>query len=190
MANPASSFGFSPLRHQNGSPYNGQANEYEILAAYGTALFIGDMVKIVNTANAVDGTQQINAANGTSDRPVGAIVGFIPVLTNLSLQYHLASTLQRCLVADSPDIIFAVESDGTVATTDMGKYASVTTGTGSTVTGLSAMQLAEASVTATATTSLPLMVVGLYKNQTNVIGLNAIVEVIFITHIFRTATAV
>ena len=42
MANPDRPSGFTPVQYLNGAPWNGQARIYSIIAAYTTALYIGD----------------------------------------------------------------------------------------------------------------------------------------------------
>ena len=44
MANISRVFGFRPVKHQNGSCYNGQANIYEYAAGETIPLYVGDAV--------------------------------------------------------------------------------------------------------------------------------------------------
>ena len=111
MANVNRLGGFRPVKHLNGSPYNGQANIYEVVAGDGTALNVGDLVKAdAGTATDVYPTCIRLAASGqvTSGLILGAVVGFV-VDSPSSLdtpQYRAASTKRLVLVADAPDIIF------------------------------------------------------------------------------------
>jgi len=52
MPNVSRINGFKPVKHVNGSPYNGQANIYFVPATDGTALFVGDPVKLAADGNA------------------------------------------------------------------------------------------------------------------------------------------
>lgn len=51
MANVSRVNGFTPVQHLDGSPYNGQFRTYSVPASDGTALGVGDVVKL-----AADGT--------------------------------------------------------------------------------------------------------------------------------------
>lgn len=189
MANPNAPFGLRPSRQLSGAN-TGQINEYQLPATDATTSFIGDAVSLTTGSDATDGTPLIIKCT-TSSRPVGVIQGFKPVLTNLSLQYHLASTLQKVEVLDDPNALFQIQSDGTLAAADVGEYAPISVSTaGSTFSGLSGMQLHEASVTGTPTTSLALMITRLFPQLSNALGANGIAEVLLITHLYRTATAV
>lgn len=189
MANVNAAHGLVPLRHLTGAAFDGQANTYELAATDATTVFIGDMVKLATGSNSIDGTPLVTAHNGTSDIPVGVVVAIMPVLTNLAQKSHLASTQQRVLVVDSPDVVFEIQSNGTLAAADIGKFASVTANnTGSVITGLSLGQLLESSVTATPSASLPLMLVGIRKSADNAFGASGVAEVLLINHAYRTGS--
>ena len=46
MANVNRANGFTPVKHLNGSPYNGQVNVYEVPAGETIPVFIGDLVEL------------------------------------------------------------------------------------------------------------------------------------------------
>ena len=50
MANVSRINGFKPVKHLNGSPYNGQANIYEVPAGEAVPVFVGDLVKLSDSA--------------------------------------------------------------------------------------------------------------------------------------------
>ena len=54
MANVNRPQGFKPIRHLNGSMYNGQMNLYFIPPSDANAYAVGDMVTIVGTTNSTD----------------------------------------------------------------------------------------------------------------------------------------
>ncbi len=118
MANVSRVNGFRPVKHLNGSPYNGQFNIYEIVVGDGTATMVGDLVKADGgTATDVYPTAVRHGTTGevTSGLALGVIVGFVTDPTNLNTpQYRAASTKRYAMVADSPDIIFEVMDGGTV----------------------------------------------------------------------------
>lgn len=158
MANTSRIYGFKPVKHTTGSPYNGQGNIYQIPASDATATFVGDPVVLEGNAS-VGGVATVKRA--AAGAPVlGVVVGFInpkqdPVagtLTSGSIaldtpQYRAASTAQYCIVEDAPDVIYEVEqstagSAYTYLLADVGLNADAYYGgTGSTVTGTSAVSL-------------------------------------------------
>lgn len=168
MANISKIRGFIPVKHTNGSPYNGQANIYFVPASDGTALFVGDPVKLLADANA-QGVQQVTKATAGA-AVLGVVVGIIntkldPIaggMTGGSISidtpvYRPASTGQYVLVCDSPDVVYEVEASTganaaySFAVADVGLNADLTTVAGSTTTGTSgaALNMAGAANTAT-----------------------------------------
>lgn len=132
MANVSRINGFRPVKHQNGSPYNGQANLYVFLAADGTAAYIGDAVKLSGTADSAYGNAPSVALAAAGNAIVGVIVGFLPDPTNLNVAGtgRAASTLRYVWVADATDLVYEVEvSNGTPAITDIGLNADLAVGT-------------------------------------------------------------
>lgn len=186
MANISKINGFKPVKHVTGAPYNGQANIYATASGDGTALFVGDVVKLAADANA-QGIQYVTAATagvaGTGAPVVGVVVGIIntkldPVTGNMSSGsialdtpvYRPASTAQYVLVADAPDLIFEVEATNagsaySFAVADVGQNANINAGAGSTVTGNSAHSL-DLNDKGTAAT-LPFKIVGVAQRVGN-----------------------
>lgn len=168
MANTSKIRGFIPVKHVNGSPYNGQANIYYVPSSDGTALFVGDPVKLAADANS-QGIQQVTKATAGA-AVLGVVVGVIntkfdPVAGNMSggsvsldtPVYRPASTGQYVLVCDAPDVVYEVEAvtgsnaSYSFAVADVGLNADLSTVAGSTVTGTSAAALNMATAAATAT---------------------------------------
>ena len=168
MANTSKIRGFIPVKHTNGSPYNGQSNIYYVPSSDGTALFVGDPVKLASDANA-QGIQQVTKATAGA-AVLGVVVGVIntkldPVAGAMSggsialdtPVYRPASTGQYVLVCDSPDVVYEVEAvtganaSYSFAVADVGSNADLSTVAGSTTTGTSAAALNMAGAAATAT---------------------------------------
>lgn len=156
MANQDTPFGLRPIRHRNGASYNGAANPYYINSSYATALFIGDpVIKVAGGSNAaalsaagvgdfpIGTLPEIEKATaGDTNRITGVIVGFAPLPDNLTQQYNPASTERVALVCDDPDIIFEIQADGAIPAASMGLNAVlIYTHSGSTVSGLSGVEL-------------------------------------------------
>ena len=132
MANTSKINGFRPVKHLNGSPYNGQANLYYVSSATDEIL-VGDVVKLAGSADA-NGIPSVDIS-GTTDVAVGVVVGlmhskFDPSgkMTTGAVSLDLPAAAQIAvsgagyvLVADSPDVVYEVEtSNGTLAVADIG----------------------------------------------------------------------
>lgn len=163
MANVDAARGLQPLTSPNGTI---QAQLYPITLAYGTSLFRGDPV-LMTTA----GTVEI----GSTTIVLGAAIGFFD--ENLvPINYYVGSTATQCyaLVADSPDQEFVIQDDGdggALAITDMFGNGTLTTGTGSSVTGESRYELDSSSVDDTAAKTWK--VLRLHRVQGNAFGEHA-----------------
>jgi hypothetical protein len=182
MANTSRIFGFRPVKHTTGAPFNGQLNVYQIPSSDSQNTFVGDPVVLEGNASAGGIATVKRAAAGA---PVlGVVVGFInpkqdPVagsMTSGSIaldtpQYRVASTAQYCLVADAPDVVYEVEqtSGGSAYTyllADVGLNADAYYGgTGSTTTGNSAASLDMSTKNTTA--SLQFKILGTVQRQDN-----------------------
>lgn len=175
MANTSRVNGFRPVKHLNGSPYNGQFNLYEIVAGDGTATFVGDLVKgDAGTATDVYPTCIRGGTSGevTTGFYLGVIVGFVPDYTHLNSpgQYRVASTKRYAMVCDSPDVIYEVQDGATTPTTAtlIGMNTGFMATAGSTSTGQSGM--VTGTTTATTTAALPLRIVGIANKPDNEAG--------------------
>lgn len=188
MANTSKINGFKPVKHLNGSAYNGQANLYEVPAGEAVPVFIGDLVKLSDSAGTtVYPTCEavVGASAQIAAGPIlGAVVGIVNVKTDptsgimstgtISLDtpvYRPASTKQFVLVADANDIIYEAEADASVAAASIGLNVGVgaSAHTNPLLTGASPMYVY--STTAPDTTSTrPLQIVGIVNRPDNEIG--------------------
>ena len=200
MANTSRINGFRPVKHLNGSPYNGQANIYYVASA-ADELFVGDPVKVAGSADA-NGIQSVDLC-GASDVPVGIVVGimhskFDPAgkMTTGSVALDLPAVAQIAasgagyvLVADAPDIIMEVEADtsATPAAVDVGLNAShITLANSLTRTSATVTSTAAINTTTKATTStLNFRILGFVQRVDNEIGASARLLVGFNRHQFN-----
>jgi hypothetical protein len=186
MANTSRVNGLRPVRTLSGVPF--KIEEFCMTTNDGTATFVGDLVKLSGTGH-TDGTPEvIQCAAG--DTAVGVVVSFSPDPTNLNLLYRTASTLRRCQVITSPDVVYEIEEDsvgGAMAVTDIGKCGDVAVGAGSTTTGYSGMTLDSSNVQAVDAGG-QLRVLRLVPREDNAIGANAKWEVIIAEHSYLGAT--
>jgi hypothetical protein len=120
MANAIRPSGLWPVKHLNGSPWNGQANVYYIAPADTNAYAIGDPV--VSSGNGdSNGIPGITLAAATGALR-GVIVGIGTTPSLIANPHNLDQTIRPsgaqaisyyALVVDSPDTIFQVQEPGT-----------------------------------------------------------------------------
>lgn len=168
--------GFRPVKHMNGSPYNGQVNRYMISASDSQVTNVGDLVQLSDNDALVDtagfgvypAVERIGS--GTAVPIVGAIVGFEPDYANLNTSgYRAASTRRVVLVADAPDLIFEAPQDavgGVVAAASVGLNASINLGTAASTVPYASGMTVDSSTVAT-TSTIPLQVVGVVAAPDN-----------------------
>ena len=185
MANANIPSGLRPIKN---APFNEiPKNYYYIPSSYATALFIGDPVIKTGTSNtaavlgdgrpfAAGSLPEINKATaGDANKITGVIIGFLAIPTNLNVAYNPASTERVAIVADSPLQEFEIQEEtaGTaLAVTAVGLNANlVFAESGSTVTGLSGVEL-DTSTPATDAT-FQLKILRLLDAPDNAIGQHA-----------------
>lgn len=174
MANADRAIGLKPVRHITGAPYNGAARIFSTASGDSTAIYIGDPVKLSGTSSTVDGVVYTDVDQAaTGDVIVGVVVGVLPVTAD-SLIYRAASTTRRVLVACDPDLEYEIQevSGGTALTAAaIGLNADFVVGSGSTITGMSGVEL-DNSTEAT-TNTLDLQIIGLVARADNEAGEHA-----------------
>jgi len=192
MANNDAPFGLRPVRYKGGAAYTGAANPYYVPSGDSTALFVGDPVIIVGDSNdnEIFGfppgslSEVTRATVGDGNAITGVVVG-VMASDQTSLTYRAASTERVVWVADDPNLIFHIQDDGVSALTadSVGLNAVlIATHAGSTVTGLSGMELDTDSDAPAADASNQLTILGLARLQNNEIGANAIWDVSINNH--------
>ena len=148
--------GFKAVKHANGSPYNGQANIYNVTSG---TLVPGDVVKIDGTGTAKGIPTVVAAASSASENILGVVVGVVntkldPVFGSMSSGAisldtpQVASAGGYVLVADSPDIIYSAEK-AAFAATDIGLNLDLSGAAGCNTVGVSNQILTTTSTGAT-----------------------------------------
>jgi hypothetical protein len=155
--------GFRPVKHRDGSPYNGQVNRYIIPSAETTAVNVGDLV-ILSDSDPGEPYAAVERATGTTAVvPIGVVVGFEPFYENLNVgNFRPASTKRIALVADSPDLIFAAPQDGVggnYATASIGLNTTLVAGSPQTVVPYASQMKLDSSEVNT-TNTWPFRIVG------------------------------
>lgn len=173
MANADTPFGLRPVRMLDGSPYNASIREFSTVTGDATAIFIGDPVILSGTASTINGRiyQDVDQA-ATGDVIAGVVVGVKPV-TNASTIYREASTARILYVETGQNVLYEIQevSGGTaLAANDIGLNANFVVGSGSTTTGLSGVELNNA--TEATTNTLDLQIVDFVNREDNAIGEN------------------
>lgn len=198
MANSDKPFGLRPVRHLNGSPWNGATNKYVVPSGttITNGLYVGDAVLKLNTGANSAGVPAITAATvGDGQYITGVVVGFEPDYDNLNHNYitaNVATTSDRYVyVCDDPDVIFHIQDDGaaTLAVTDIVGLNAVliATHTGATNGYISGMELDTNSDAPDADPSNQLLVLRAAELQGNTAGsANCIWEVLINMHSLRT----
>jgi hypothetical protein len=171
MANNNAPFGLRPVSTVSGQPYTGATRAYSVPAGDGTAIYLGDAVKIVGTSQIINGSSYADVAQAASgDVMVGVVVGVLPA-TRDSLTYRAASTQRILLVADDPNLLFEIQqtNSGTALNAnDVGLNSNLTVTAGSAVTGYSGSVITNAAEATTNT--LDLKIVGIADRPDNDIG--------------------
>lgn len=172
MANGNAARGLVPLRYKNGAPYNGAATRYYVGTGVATNLFVGDPVLVSGDGDAAGTPGVVLATAGATNYITGAIVGIESLTPSAILtNYHPASTAGYILVADDPNLVFAVQEDSDVsniAAADISGNVDLVSGTGSTYTGQSGWMLNSNTVGTGAT--LQARILGLLQAPDNAIG--------------------
>lgn len=192
MANVNAPFGMRPVRHKSGAPYNGAVRKYFVPSTDSTALFIGDPVIMVGTANetAVNGhapgTLPIVTRHTAGANPITGVVVGVDAQTREATTYRAASTATVVFVADDPDLIFHVRDNGAAQPlhTWVSSNANLASGTGETGFGVSAFVIAGAT-TPTSTAAAALRIVGLANIPNNELDEYAVWEVTINNHSFN-----
>lgn len=172
MANTNTPFGLAPVQQQASGPYSAGIRTYCIPASDGTAVYVGDLVKLAGTGEIVNGSpfQDVIIA-ATGDVFCGVVVGFAPNPSDLTSRYRAASTQRLVYVCDDPDALFEVQEIGTgtaLTLNDVGLNINISVVAGSTYTGLSGSVINNASEATTNT--LDLHIVGLSDRPNNAVG--------------------
>lgn len=172
--------GFSPVKHTNGSPYNGQANMYFTSTGDSTVIMVGDLVKLAGNARSASGVATVTRC-AAGDIPVGVVVGFaysgmgdtnnVPPVTDLNTPvYRRASTERYVMVADATDLVLEAQllTATTFSVADVGLNISYDTAAGNTLSGSSGFTVDMSTVSTTNT--LPLKLIGWPAKPDNVYG--------------------
>jgi hypothetical protein len=166
MSATATPYGLLPIRKIGSASNSTGLTSYKILNGYTTSIFYGDVVKLGS-----DGTIQKDTGTATAT-PLGVFMGCQytdATMGFITRQYWPASTVATdavALVCDDPDMVFKVQTNTSVATTDVGLNAALVQTAGSTATGKSAVAIGSLAATGT----LPVRVIAIDTTTGNAAG--------------------
>lgn len=193
-------FGLRPIRHLNGSPWNGQTRKYLVEDAYGTAMFLGDAVKLTTTAPSDDPSGIYPAVNrvtvGDGYPILGVVTSFDPIDAagvEHKEVYRVASTSRYVNLVVDPDVVFIIRDDGEALLTGdecTENAVLIDTGSGNTNTGWSNIELDATSDAPEANASNQLLILGIWPAEDNVLAIHCIWEVIISVHAYRCQTGI
>lgn len=171
MANVDKAFGLRPLGNLSATGAQKQYG-YVIADNQAGAIFQGDLVTLVGgfLVRYVSGTHAtaVGVFNGCSyiDPTTGKPTwkNYYPGSVNITSGQILAD------VIDDPNQLFLIQADEDIVQADIGQNAPIAYTAGSTITGISAMELDSSLISTTNT--LVLKIVGLYNAPNNTIGEN------------------
>lgn len=192
MANQNAALGFQYRGTISGTPSAIQVRRCFVPATDGTAIYVNDLVKAGNSTDSTTGLAVVTAVTGASDVPMGVVVGVNPIAgvavgsENLNRVYRPASTAMYLDVIEDPNALFEIQSNGTVASSDMGKFASIVASpSGSTTTGFSGMQMDETSINTSKTSKQFVLIETLQSSDNTPSAANTRLIVRLVNHLFN-----
>ena len=175
MANIDAAFGFRPIGKVGSGVNNGGTTMYTIADNANLTAYKGDHVMASGgyiVAGTASGATNVGVFNGcfyidpTSKKPTWSNYYN---QTNVTASGSISgSTNIDAYIYDDPYYLFEIQTDATVAKTNIGKNADSIIGTGSTVNGQSKHEMDSGSTTTIATTAgLQMKIIGITKDPEN-----------------------
>jgi hypothetical protein len=186
MANVDKAFGLRPIGNLSATGAQKQYG-YEIADNQAGAIYQGDLVTIfdgyvvkfapASHTAAVGVFNGCNYTDPTTGKPTWS--NYYPGSVNITSGVIAADVL------DDPSQLFLIQADEDIVQADIGKNADITGTGGSTVNGISSMELDSSTVANTA--ALNVKIVGLSASPDNAFGTNAVVVVKINEHMYGSA---
>jgi len=173
MANAQNFWGLRPVRHFDGSPWNGQTLRCVFTSSNATAMYLGDPVALtlVDAEIPTDGKAiGLTAATLTAGGHIFGVITSFEDSLNYHTVYRAAETERYCQICLAEGIVFRIRDDGTGTPNKdwQGLGAEMVAGTDSTVTGLSGDGLD--ATTPAATQNFPLVILHVSDVEDNELG--------------------
>lgn len=176
MANSDKPAGFRAIGTLSGSDFNSKLRRVSFASTDGTACYVGDLVALTGTTDAT-GKKPIVAQGTAGSAAIGVVASFLPLTTDegsLSRIYRKANEARDALIYWGQDVLYAIQEDSVgndIEITEAGWNCNVIVGSGSTVTGLSGMELDSTSAADTSTLNVRLHYIE--DRPDNALGSNA-----------------
>jgi hypothetical protein len=194
MANADKPTGLRPIGHILGLPWSGSLMTAYIPSTDSTATFMYDLVQVAGSADTLGHAPTVAQHAAAQTDNLGVIVGFGNTfqlgadVTSLARLYRPAATAMYVSLVVDPYVIFEAQEDSVSATLDAdsaGRHCDVTVGSGSTTTGLSAMEIDSDSLGTTGALKL----LSIVNRADNALGTNCNWNVIVAEHALSSALA-
>jgi hypothetical protein len=183
MANPNAPFGGRVINTLIASDFNSKLHTYTTSATDAVPLFVGDFVRMTNVTD-VYGTPYITQVKSTDLDIVGIVISMKNAITQENRIYRAANEVLEVQVLDDPLVEFEIQVNGPVTINSIGQFANLIVGAGSTLTGMSGMQIDIVS-----TPQNPqLLIIGMLARSDNTLGSYAKVRAIIWNHKFLNRT--
>lgn len=178
MANVDKPSGLTPIGTLSGADYHGLLRRVVFAVGDTVACFIGDRVKLTGTVDATGMIPVVARADATAtDAAIGVLVGLDIDPTDegsLTKLHRVAETARTGMIAMGGDILYSIQEDSvgnSIEITEAGLNCELTTTAGSTVTGISAVELD--STSAATSSALAVRLHHLIDAPDNELGTNA-----------------
>lgn len=192
MANQDAAFGLRPVRMLNGSPFSNAQNRYRIAANYSTAIFQGDLVRLVT-----GGTVERFTATSTAGFIAGVFNGCFytdPTTKKPTFRNSYPGSVNAsdiiAYVLDAPETVFEIQADEAFPVADLfGNFQIIDQNpVGDTNSGISRVELDVS--TGASTITLPIKAIDISQDPENndVASSNTNVLVIINNHAYRAGT--
>ena len=181
MANVNAPFGFVPIKHLDGSEYNGQTNLYAIDASQ-VEMFRNQLVQPSGGANAEGIPLVVPVSAGTGNPIVGSIVSFQADREDQGKTSNPANTATLVNVADAPDIVFEAQTTTFAQANAQANAPIVNSSSGSSTTGNSSSEIDGSGYKATTD---QIRVLRLKRIEGNEFGAFAVVECFINEHKYK-----
>lgn len=170
MANTDAPVGFQPVGDLNGGSYAGGMKKVAFASGDSTAAFKGSLVKYTGASLENGKVPVVTLASPSDTKLAGAIMSLEPQRGGDFNVYHrTASTERIAYIPADPKTLYMAQEDGVGGAMDtsavIGQNANFTAESGSTVTGMSTMEIDSSSVADTA--ALPIRLQNVVERSDN-----------------------
>jgi hypothetical protein len=176
MANKDNKIGGKAVGTIHSATFNSVTNRYVIPESDSDYFFLNDFVKTNNTS---ENGLPVCLKSGNNDVPRGLVVGFEVIKDYENEAYRKPNTRRVVHVADDPDIIFEMQVNAEIISTDIGKNYDLAVANGSLATGVSGTQI---DVSTKTTGPAIVKILSIIEEENNSLGEFAKVKCMFVEH--------